>query len=164
MELRHNKDENNYKMVEKTDTKNSTWTFELTDEGIHVPIPNLFETFFKQYHRVITKKNVDMWGCTPIATLNNKKYVCDIETGEWWERGEASVDIDIPIIYNILSVRTMRANQLHKQNKALALRVQQLETWFDHIRQKSSMIDEWIKTADEVLAEGVTVKGKPCLM
>lgn len=152
MELRYNRDGEHYVMVEKVDTKDSTWTFETTDGGEPVPIPNFLETFFKQYHRVITKQNVIMWGCTPIAILNNKKYICDIQFGEWWEPGEATLNRDhIPIIYNVLSVKDMRIDQLYKENKELKLRVQQLETWFDHIRQKSSMIDEWIKTADEVL-------------
>lgn len=56
------------------------------------------------------------------------------------------------------NLKEMRAKQeqLESENRALKLRVQKLETWFDHIRERSSIMDEFIKTVDEVIKQSVT--------
>lgn len=58
------------------------------------------------------------------------------------------------------NLKEMREKQekLESENKALKLRLQKLETWFDHIRERSSVMDEFIKTADEVIKQSEAQK------
>ena len=48
--------------------------------------------------------------------------------------------------------------QMRDENRDLKRRVQKLEALFDHIRQKSSLIDEFIKIAESVMVTETAVK------
>lgn len=134
------------KMVPQSETKQ--WTIR-TWSGIVLPIVNFQETYEKQNGKPLDLNSIKWWGNTPNVELTDETgYLCDLTSGVWVK------------YQNIMQFTTDHhcniINLLVHENMFLATymkRVQKLEAIFDHIRQKSSMLDEFIKIAESAVKE-----------
>lgn len=140
------------------------WIF-YSRSGVSFPIPNFLETYEKQFNKKIQISDVKWWQQTPYIG-GDVGVACYITIGIW-ENYQTLTQFNLKHSFNIALLARTETSMALK-------RLEKLETWFDHIRQKSSIIDEFIKMADEVLAKGadeavrfdngVTMKGKSCSM
>lgn len=133
------------------------WTF-YSKSGVSFPIPNFLETYEKKEQKKIQISDVKWWRQTPYIGDNDDGIACFITIGIW-SKYENLTRFNLHHAYNL-------ALLARAETSVVVKRLQKLETWFDHIRQKSSMIDEFIKVADEAVRfdNGVTMKGKSCSM
>lgn len=134
------------KMVPQPETKQ--WTIR-TWSGIVLPIANFQETYQKETNTPLDLNSIKWWGNTPYVELTDETgYLCDL-TSSRWVKYLNWVHFTTEHHCNIINI-------LVHENMFLATymkRVQKLEAIFDHIRQKSSLLDEFIKIAESAVNE-----------
>lgn len=139
-------------MTKKAGT--TEWTLQLTSSPVIV-IPNFFESYQKQFNKKIDKPNVKFWYYTPYIGSRTQGFVCNIITGSWYKYNSIPEfnSVNTTCIANVARAEN---RTLLKHITTLETRIKKLETLFDHVREKSSMIDEFIKTAEQAITSDNT--------
>ena len=137
------------------DSKQTAWIrkpnlenkFAIQAFGHTIPVPNYYETFAKycETDQDLIGQTFKYVVCMPFVQFKNDIYegyaVCDILTGEWlWINGKtyavnARLALFQQTIFNCIFAK-------------LEQRLNRLEQIFDHIRSKSSVIDEMMKIVE----------------
>jgi hypothetical protein len=148
MEIRRQPNNTDYELVPRPNT--TEWRVQ-TDYGF-VTIPNFIETHKKQLDRTIQPSDVKLWGFMPYVYVgsDDSGYTCSILSGSWFPY-HSTETFNQKNTLNIAHMARIENRLLDQENKRLLKRLEKLETVFDHIRQKSSIIDEFIKIAESVV-------------
>ncbi len=129
------------------------WTFR-SKSGVSFPIPNFFETYEKQFGKKLKMSDIKWWQQTPYVGDDHVGVACYITFG-LWENYSGNIRFNLTHSQNVTKLARAETGVMIK-------RLEKLESLFDHIRQKSSMLDEFIKIAEEcVKEESVTTNVEP---
>lgn len=118
---------------------------------VRIQIPNFYETA-KQYAQDngITHYEVyfnDSYDIIPglRASPGGGYYgaYCDIVTGQWHTTPKGSWNGELRL-YELINEHSIK-----KENTQLRKRMEKLEAIFNHIREKSSILDEFLRVAEE---------------
>ncbi len=89
---------------------------------------------------------------------SGRRFICNMLNGKWnFDPGQTLFEPYIDLCLLLIGKdNQLLAAQLHKQTqemKELKRDVDFLKSLFNHVREKNTMLDEWLKTLEEVATE-----------